>query len=281
MLEQQKGFVRRRVRVAVPERDVANSRDFMTAPSTLDLDRVLGEDPAPESTADFAHQIGRRRPTPRAGPLCATLVSNSRLLIDALPGLLAPHLALRLVATCSGTSRLAEAGPNPAGHVVVIDAGIGIEATVRWTRYWRRLVPPADVVAIEVGEDTNTILTYIEAGVGGYTLQGATAADVAQALRWVQEGRANCTPLVAAELFARFAAAAPAPAPLTARELEVLRCINQDLSNQEIATSLVIEVHTVKHHVHSILHKLKLSHRWEAARMATERGWLSVNPDRQ
>jgi DNA-binding NarL/FixJ family response regulator len=63
---------------------------------------------------------------------------------------------------------------------------------------------------------------------------------------------------------------------LTNRELDVLRCINQDLTNQQIAEALVIEVRTVKHHVHSILYKLKLSHRWEAGRVAAERGWLSL-----
>src|SRR5437867_1936298 len=174
--------------------------------------------------------------------VAATLITNSRLLSDALPTLLAPHLELRLVATCSGSSQRSLDPPNPAGHVVLVDAGIGLEAAVVWTRYWRSLVPPAFVIAIELGEDTDSILGYIEAGVGGYTLQGATAAELAQAIRWVQQGIANCTPRVAAELFARFAAAAPAPMPLTARELDVLRCINQDLSNQQIATALVIEV---------------------------------------
>jgi DNA-binding NarL/FixJ family response regulator len=209
--------------------------------------------------------------------LSATLISNSRLLRDGLPGLLAPYVTLQLVAACAGGLPLCEAPTDP-GTVVVVDAGIGVAGVVRWTRYWRTRLAPVHVVAIELPDDTDTVLTCIEAGVGGYTLQGASSRDVAEALSWVQQGIANCTPRVAAELFARFAAAAPPPPPLTSRELEVLRCINQDFSNQEIATALVIEVRTVKHHVHSILQKLKLSHRWEAARVAAERGWLSTAP---
>jgi DNA-binding NarL/FixJ family response regulator len=62
--------------------------------------------------------------------------------------------------------------------------------------------------------------------------------------------------------------------PLTQRELEVLRYVNLDYSNQQIAELLTIEIRTVKHHVHNILQKLQLRHRWDAARLAVEQGWL-------
>jgi DNA-binding NarL/FixJ family response regulator len=163
--------------------------------------------------------------------------------------------------------------------VVVVDAGIGLDAAIRWIRYWRALEPPAFVIGIELPDDTEMVLSYIEAGIGGYAQLGATGAEVAEAIRWVQRGIAKTTPRVAAELFARLAATAPPPVPLTAREIEVLRCVNQDLRNLEIAAALCIEVRTVKHHVHSILQKLKLSHRWEAAHLAAERGWLVVGPN--
>lgn len=52
---------------------------------------------------------------------------------------------------------------------------------------------------------------------------------------------------------------------LTSRELDVLQCVSQGLTNQEIAARLVVEVGTVKNHVHNILEKLKVSSRDEAA----------------
>jgi len=52
---------------------------------------------------------------------------------------------------------------------------------------------------------------------------------------------------------------------LTSREIEVLELIGKDLTNQQIAEHLVIEVGTVKNHVHSILEKLNVSSRKEAA----------------
>jgi DNA-binding NarL/FixJ family response regulator len=236
--------------------------------------------PVPTAAPD-ASRSKHARPISPAGPVAATLITNSRLLADALPELLAGHLELRLVATCTGRSPVGQDLLNPPGHIVLLDAGIGLEAAVRWTHYWRRQAPPAFVIAIELADDTATILSYIEAGIGGYTLEGATAVEVAEAISWVQQGIAHCTPRVAAELFARIAAAAPVTVPLTPRELDVLRYVNQDFSNQQIAAALVIEVRTVKHHVHSILYKLKLRHRWEAARVAAERGWLPLGSPEQ
>jgi DNA-binding NarL/FixJ family response regulator len=61
---------------------------------------------------------------------------------------------------------------------------------------------------------------------------------------------------------------------LSRREMEVLRCIAENKSNSEIAASLYIQLCTVKHHVHHILEKLQVQHRWDAARLAQERGWI-------
>ena len=64
---------------------------------------------------------------------------------------------------------------------------------------------------------------------------------------------------------------------LTNTYLEVLHYVAKDYSNQEIATALAIELTTVKNHVHNILEKLRLRHRWDAAQYATEHGWLGAN----
>jgi two-component system nitrate/nitrite response regulator NarL len=169
--------------------------------------------------------------------------------------------------------------------VVLLDGGIGVEAALRWTRYWRGLEPPAAVLVLELLDDAALILDCIEAGACGYTVRGASAGEVTEAILRVQRGAAACSPEVAARLFARLAALSaartptvPAGIPLTARELEVLRCIAADCSNQEIAERLVLQLSTVKHHVHNILEKLSLRHRWDAVRLASEQGWLDEEP---
>ena len=61
---------------------------------------------------------------------------------------------------------------------------------------------------------------------------------------------------------------------LTSRELEILRWVDRGLGNKQIAEELKLSLHTVKNHVHHILEKLGVSHRYDAARVAREQGWI-------
>jgi DNA-binding NarL/FixJ family response regulator len=215
-----------------------------------------------------------------------TIVSRSRLLREGLATLLCASDRARLVGLYADDPDAVTSAANPTGHVVLLDSGMGKDAALHWTRFWRGLTPPAHVVVLELIDDVDVILACIEAGAAGYTLQGASVAEVAETIARVQQGIAQCSPQVTARLFQRVAAAGAAPpavagseSPLTARELEVLRCIAGDLSNDQIAAKLVLQLSTVKHHVHHILDKLEVRHRWDAVRVALDRGWLDRDAD--
>jgi DNA-binding NarL/FixJ family response regulator len=216
-------------------------------------------------------------------PVAVSIVSNNQLLRQGLLALLAKQMDLRIVGSYSGELCAISDLPNPLGHLVLLDGSLGQETAVNWIQLWRALIPPPDVIVVELVNNTELILACIEVGAGGYTLEGASVNDVAEAIDAMRQGIALCSPEITAQLFAHVAAlhAVLLPGidpnvPLTARELEVLRYIVADCSNQEIARILVIEVSTVKHHVHNILEKLSVRHRWEAARLATEHGWVVV-----
>jgi DNA-binding NarL/FixJ family response regulator len=94
--------------------------------------------------------------------------------------------------------------------------------------------------------------------------------DLVDAVERAARGELQCSPQVAGTLIRRLAwrAAAGAtliPSPLTARESEIVRLIDEGLSNKEIAVRLGIEVATVKNHVHNLLEKLRVRRRSEAA----------------
>jgi DNA-binding NarL/FixJ family response regulator len=220
----------------------------------------------------------RDRPNrPELAATTVTVVTDSRLLGEGLLRLLEPYDELILNGCFSGDLRGAGAIPNPLVHVVLVDGGIGRETIVAWTQYWRHVVPPAHVIVLELPDDIDLILACIDDGAEGYALRGASIAEVATLIHDVPLHLAHCSPAVTAELFRRLSERRVArtsledlPIPLTAREIQVLQRIAQDYSNQQIANDLVIELSTVKHHVHSILEKLKLRHRWDAANFSRQ-----------
>ncbi len=242
-----------------------------------------------ETSVRYQPQLGHA--TPRPAPeatLCLSIVSNSKLLREGLPTLLVPYFQVTLASAFGGEpSTDAQRLSGLADHVVLIDSRIGQQEALAWIRIWRNQHPPAFVVIMELADDPHLILDCIAAGGCAYTLQGASIAELAETIALVRQGLVCCSPPVTAQLFARLEAVEKALShtprrtyagvPLSYRELEVLRLIARRRSNKEIAAELVISLYTVKHHVHNILEKLKLSQRWEAVQLAAEQGWLGVD----
>jgi two-component system nitrate/nitrite response regulator NarL len=236
------------------------------------------------AAAEDRHPRNAWAPEPKAAQpagsptIALTIISNSRLLCEGLSSLLPENLQVESIACLPGDNQRVPGPATQAKHIVLLDSGVGHEAALGWTRYWRGLASPSRVIVLELSDDSESILACIEAGACGYTLRGASMADLVATIERAYHDQAICSPELTAKLFARLAAARAQPlalhVPLTAREMEVLRYVASGYSNQAIATRLVIEVRTVKHHVHNILGKLNLHHRGEAARYAEARGWI-------
>ncbi len=131
--------------------------------------------------------------------------------------------------------------------------------------------PDACVVAIGVSEREDDVVVCAEAGVSGYLLREGSLADLRATVESVARGETRCSPRIAATLPRRVAGltaewfSKAGRTHLTVREHEILGLIDEGLSNKEIAQRLSIEVRTVKNHVHSILEKLQVRRRGEAA----------------
>lgn len=136
----------------------------------------------------------------------------------------------------------------------------------------RTISPESRLIVIGVSEDDEEqIVACAEAGVAGYHLRTESLHDLLQLIQAVAMGETKCSPRVTAVLLRRLSALAARHRPastvltLTAREDQILRLLHVGLSNRQIATRLCIEVHTVKNHVHSVLVKLGVRTRAEAA----------------
>jgi two-component system nitrate/nitrite response regulator NarL len=131
--------------------------------------------------------------------------------------------------------------------------------------------PEAKVVALAVSDTEADVIACAEAGVWGYVPRDGTLDDLEAVVESVARGESLCSPRIAASLLRRVGALAaelrgPSPnASLTARELEVAELLDKGLTNKEIAQQLSPAVPTVKNHVHSILDKLQVRRRAEAA----------------
>jgi two-component system, NarL family, nitrate/nitrite response regulator NarL len=131
--------------------------------------------------------------------------------------------------------------------------------------------PKTKVVAFGVSETSDEVETYVEAGAAGYFSREGSLGDLSAVIQSVARGETLCSPRVAARLFRRMAALGAEQWPpmenprLTRRETEIAQLIDQGLSNKEIAQRLIIDVYTVKNHVHNILEKLQVHRRGEAA----------------
>jgi two-component system, NarL family, response regulator LiaR len=146
---------------------------------------------------------------------------------------------------------------------------------LQFTRSLSKSNSPIKVLILGLNEVKEQILPFIEAGAVGYLLKDDSVEHMVECIRNAQENQAIVSPKMAAVLMSRVVELArllseikPAVYEsngLTPREMEVLSLIEKGFSNQEIADRLFIEVGTVKNHVHSILEKLEVGNRNDAA----------------
>lgn len=157
-----------------------------------------------------------------------------------------------------------------APDVVLLDItmpeGDGLETAARLAQE----APLAHIVMLTASEDGDDLVTAMKVGARGYVVKGAGAAEVVAAVRSVAAGEAYITPRMAGNLLLELTHK-PAANPLdelTEREREVLALLAQGMTNREIGQQLSLAEKTVKHYVTSVLQKLHVRSRVEAALLA-------------
>ena len=123
--------------------------------------------------------------------------------------------------------------------------------------------------------DDDMVLSAIQAGADAVLLKDSPPEHLIHAMRAVHRGESALHPTVAQKLMKKYqqaAASTSLESEMTSREIEVLACVAQGLSNREIAEKLSISTRTVTTHVQNILDKLGLENRTQAALYAVERG---------
>ncbi|QFT88276.1 Transcriptional regulatory protein LiaR [Bacillus sp. THAF10] len=154
---------------------------------------------------------------------------------------------------------------------LLMEDGNGIEATKEIIAF----LPDCKIIIITSYFDDEQVFPAIEAGAYSYLLKTARAEDIIVAIGKAMRNEPVIEPKVANKMMNRFRTPTKVlHDELTDRELEVLMCLGDGLTNQEISDSLYIGVKTVKTHVSNILSKLQVADRTQAAIYANRHGVL-------
>lgn len=136
--------------------------------------------------------------------------------------------------------------------------------------------PDVRILVLTGFPESDKVYQAVKAGALGYMLKDATRSQLIQSLRDVASGKASIHPSIAMKVINEFEkrnlVSEGVKISLTRREIETLKYIARGLSNQEIALALVVHERTVAKHVSSILGKLNVTNRTQAALFAIREG---------
>ncbi len=160
--------------------------------------------------------------------------------------------------------------------VVLMDLLMPVMNGIEATGEIRRELPNTEVVALTSVLEDASVAGAIRAGAIGYLLKNTEADELRQALRAAAAGQVHLAPEAAARLM-REVRSPESPETLTGRETEVLKLLARGKADKQIARELFIGESTVKSHVHSLLSKLNVRSRTQAALYAVRVGLVSAD----
>lgn len=171
--------------------------------------------------------------------------------------------------------RAAELQPDVVLLDLVMPGGDGISAISGI----RSASPSTRVLVLTSFDDEGSVLPAIQAGAAGYLVKDVPPDELAAAIRAVARGQSSLHPAAASRLVHAYSERPHGrPERLTARELEVLRLLARGQANKQIARQLSVSEKTVKTHVSSILAKLGVTDRTQAALYALKAGLADLDP---
>jgi two-component system NarL family response regulator len=155
--------------------------------------------------------------------------------------------------------------------VMLIDLRMPVIGGVEAITKIRQEFPEARLIVVTTYDGDEDIYRSLQAGAKGYLLKDMFFEELETAIRSVHAGSRRIPAVIAERLAERMSGSA-----LTDRELEVLELIVKGQSNKEIAKSLTISEATVKSHINSLLSKLGVTDRTQAATTALQRGLVHL-----
>jgi DNA-binding NarL/FixJ family response regulator len=245
--------------------------------------------------------VGGRGTQP--GPARILIADDHALVREGLRTMLSGEEGIQVVAEAKDGQEALSLCRDLRPDLVLMDVRMPVMDGLEATRRIKREMPQVSVVMVTMHENPDYLFEAIKAGAAGYVLKDASGERLLGAVRRTLEGESPLNQELAMRLLVRLAneerdggsAGRPGHAParpepaktesaadrsgeaaegqledLTPREVEVLKLLSQGKTNPQIAQNLLFSVSTVKAHVRSILNKLGVSDRTQAAVRAIE-----------
>lgn len=211
----------------------------------------------------------------RAPMIRILVVDRIHLAGEALAIVLNKETDMQVVGVAHNAEEAIQQMSAAACDLVLANAHLYEESALQLIEEVKGVYPELKVIVLGLADSEAVIMRYIEAGASGYTLLQDSLDELRLRVRATFNQEAFVAPEVVAALMDRIAnlseiledvGVVPEQYDeLTDREREILNLIAAGLTNQAIADQLIIEVGTVKNHIHSIFDKLNVSSRKDAA----------------
>lgn len=209
-------------------------------------------------------------------PIRIVIADDHPIYREGVARTLAEDAGLDVVGQAQDAPGAVELATRLAPDLVLLDLSMPGGGGLAALRALQALPKPPRVAMLTASEEDDEVMQALKGGALGYVLKGVGARDLVGIVKDLARGQSYVSPVLAARLLAVMReggkAAKPANplAELSKREEDILRLVAEGRSNKEIGLALELQEKTVKHYMTSILQKLHLRNRVEAAVLARE-----------
>jgi NarL family two-component system response regulator LiaR len=202
------------------------------------------------------------------------IVDDHAVVREGLKNYLGALTDFEIVGEASNGAEALQTAPTCRPQVILMDLVMPVMDGIEATRRLHESLPDIKIIVLTSFTDDEKLFPALRAGAVAYLLKDVSPKELSEAIMAAARGETRLHPDVTRRLvegIARGTELGPEDR-LTDREMDVLRCLARGRSNKEIGADLFISEKTVKTHVGSILDKLDLADRTQAALYAAKRG---------
>jgi len=210
------------------------------------------------------------------------LIDDHKLFRDGLREVLSMEPDLKVVAEAGDGREALSVIREHLPDIVLFDINMPNADGMQLVKELNNLKIRTAMVAVSAYDDEDCLATLSAEGVLGFVLKSSGRTELLAAVRSASRGQSYVDPRVAGKLMTSFSRRKNENdllGELTSREKEILYWLAQGLSNNEVASRMVLSEKTVKNHVSHMLRKLDLRDRTQAAVMAWKVGFAQLGPD--